>query len=131
MKKLKIAGPAMMGLVLLLALTPGCQSPRYAEIASRATAAAKTDKLVLHEGDTVRITIPGAPELNAAQQIRRDGLVTLPLLGEFKAAGLTPAEMEAELLKKYGNQLVTKQVTVTVETSAFPIFITGAVVRPG
>ena len=116
---------------LLIGLTSGCRSGNYAEIVSKAGAVSKTEKVLLHEGDTVRITFPGAPELNAAQQVRRDGTVTLPLLGEFKAAGLAPADMEKELLKLYGPQLVTKQVSVTVEASAFPIFVTGAVLRPG
>jgi len=89
------------------------------------------DILVLHEGDTVRVTFPGAPNLNTVQQIRRDGRVALPLIGEFKASGLTPPDMEQELLKLYGPQLQTKEVNVAVESSAFPIYVTGAVLRPG
>jgi len=93
--------------------------------------AVKSDVVVLHEGDTVRITFPGAPTLNAVQQIRRDGRISLPLIGEFKAAGLTPPEMEQELIKQYGPQLQSKEVSVSVDASAFPIFVTGAVLRPG
>ena len=58
-------------------------------------------------------------------------LIALPLVGEFKAAGLTASEMEKELLKLYASQLVTKEVTVSVESSLFPIYVTGAVLRPG
>jgi polysaccharide export outer membrane protein len=125
-----LAGLAVLSVIAVF--VSGCQStPEYEAIVSKSAAASKPDKLVLREGDTVRITFPGATELNTGQQIRRDGTVTLPLVGEFKAAGLTPPEMEKELLKVYGPQLVTKQVTVTVEASAFPVFVTGCVVRPG
>ncbi|HEY5914507.1 MAG TPA: polysaccharide biosynthesis/export family protein, partial [Verrucomicrobiae bacterium] len=93
--------------------------------------AAKPDVIVLREGDTVRVSFPGAPNLNTVQQIRRDGRITMPLVGELPAAGLTPVDLEKELLKLYGPQLQTKEVNVAVEASAFPIYVTGAVLRPG
>ena len=120
----------------LLALT-GCQSQAPAHFgaipqgAKGAPEAAKPEVIVLREGDSVRITFPGAPNLNVVQQIRRDGRITLPLKGEFQAIGLTPADMEKELLKLYGPELQTKEVNVAVEASAFPIYVTGAVLRPG
>jgi polysaccharide export outer membrane protein len=87
--------------------------------------------IVLREGDTVRVSFLGAENLNRVALIRRDGFVTLPLIGEFKAAGLTPHEMEQQLLQLYGPQLQTKEVSVAVESSSFPVYVTGAVLRPG
>ena len=92
---------------------------------------AASETLVLREGDTVRVSFPGSPSLNTVQQIRRDGKVSLALVGEFQAAGLTPVEMQKELIKLYEPQLVTKEVTVALESSAFMVYITGAVSRPG
>ena len=92
---------------------------------------AVSESLVLREGDTVRISFPGSPSLNTVQQIRRDGKVSLALVGEFQAAGLTPVQMEKELVKLYASQLVTKEVTVALESSAFLVYVTGAVLRPG
>jgi hypothetical protein len=43
------------------------------------------DKLLLREGDTVRLNFPGAPNLNTTQAIRRDGKLALPLVGEVQA----------------------------------------------
>lgn len=85
----------------------------------------------LREGDVVRITFPGAPSLNTVQQVRRDGKITLDQVGELDVAGQTPAQVEAEILRRYENRLVTKQVVVTVESSAFPVYVSGAVLRPG
>ena len=65
------------------------------------------------------------------QQIRRDGNITLPLIGEFKAAGLAPSQAEKELLRLYNPHLQVKEVTVTMESSAFAVYVTGAVQRPG
>jgi polysaccharide export outer membrane protein len=92
---------------------------------------AATNALILREGDTVRVTFPGAPNLNTVQQIRRDGQITLPTGGELKAVGRKPTELEADLLKVYGPQLQFKEVVVALESSAFPVFVTGAVLRPG
>jgi polysaccharide export outer membrane protein len=96
-----------------------------------ATAPANNDTLVLHEGDTVSVTFAGAPDLNTLAVIRRDGRLTLKSFGEFKAAGLTPPEMEKELIRLYGSQLQTKEVSVAVQSSVFPVYVTGAVLRPG
>ena len=91
----------------------------------------RPESITLREGDTVRIAFPGSPNLNTSQQIRRDGKLSLPLIGEVKAAGLTPVELEKELLKLYAPQLVSKEVNVSLESSAYFVFVTGAVARPG
>jgi polysaccharide biosynthesis/export protein len=89
------------------------------------------ESLVLREGDTVRITFPEAANLNTTQQIRRDGKIYLPQVGEFKATGMTPSELQKELLKLYEPLLISKEVYVTLESSAFFVWVTGAVSRPG
>ncbi len=126
----KTASAAAATLALLLVVT-GCQSPQFSEMKGPDTNVIASEALVLHEGDAVRITFPGAPDLNTVQPIRRDGKITLRLVGEFQAAGLTPGAMEKELIKLYGPQLQVKEVNVTVESSAFPVYVTGAVLRPG
>jgi polysaccharide export outer membrane protein len=69
--------------------------------------------------------------LDTTQQVRRDGKITLPLGGEITAAGKTPAEIEKEILRLHGDQLAVKQVVVTVTSSAYPVYVSGAVLRPG
>lgn len=85
----------------------------------------------LHPGDVVKISFPRTPTLDTTQQIRRDGKINLYLVGEVTATNLTPAELEKQLLELYASQLVSKEVRVTVVSSAFAVFVTGAVVRPG
>jgi polysaccharide export outer membrane protein len=85
----------------------------------------------LREGDTIKITFPGAAALDSTQQVRRDGKITISLGGEMSVMGKTPAELEKEIVTRYGDQLATKQVVVTLPSSAYPIFVTGAVLRPG
>ena len=113
----------------ILTAVAGCQTPQTNAPAETATE--QSNAIILREGDTVKITFPGAPNLNDSQQIRRDGKIALSMVGEVVAAGLTPADLEKEILKLYSSQLVTKEVTVTVTSSSFPVFVTGAVIRPG
>jgi polysaccharide export outer membrane protein len=92
----------------------------------------KPELLVLHEGDIVRVTFPGATALNApGQTIRRDGMISIPPLGEIKVAGLTTKEAEKAILDMYGSQLQIKEVSVTLESSSFGVYVTGKVLRPG
>jgi protein involved in polysaccharide export with SLBB domain len=104
---------------------PAAQTP------AAAAAPAPAASLVLREGDTIHISFPGAPSLDSTQTIRRDGKITLDLVGEMMAAGLTPSDLEQQLLVKYGDQLVVKQVSVTVQASEFVVYVSGAVLRPG
>jgi len=115
--------------ITLLALLAACQSA--APVAS--TTGNDGAALTLHEGDVLKITFPGAPDLNPpeALQIRRDGRITLPIVGEVTAAGLTPAGLQTDLLNRFSGQLVSKEVVVTVVSSSFVVFVDGNVVHPG
>lgn len=112
------------------AFTSGCGSPHSRPpIASIKEIEAQSQ--TLRPGDVVRISFPRAATLDTTQQIRRDGKINLYLVGEVVAAHLSPAELEKKLLDLYANELVSKEVRVTVVSSAFAVFVTGSVMRPG
>jgi polysaccharide export outer membrane protein len=92
---------------------------------------ARSTPIILREGDTLKITFPGSPNLDTIQPIRRDGKLNLPLIGEVEAAGFTPATLQDKLIQAYASQISTKEVIVQVQSSAFPVFVTGAVLHPG
>jgi len=89
-------------------------------------------EITLREGDVIRVSFPGAPNLDSAPQaIRRDGKITVGMVGEITAAGLTPTELQNQLLAKVSDQLLSKEVLVTVESSSFAVYLDGPVLRPG
>lgn len=91
-----------------------------------------TDVQTLSAGDIIKITYPGTPSIPETEQlIRRDGRINLVLIGEMKAADKTPAQLEEELVKAYSSQLTSKEVKVTVVSSAFAVYVGGAVLKPG
>lgn len=125
-----LVGLATLWFVVLTAIT-GCQTQTAQFKEPVEQASGRSQAISLREGDVVKISFPGAPNLNTTQQIRNDGKMDLPLVGELKAAGMAPDELQKELVKRYSSQLVSKEVTVTVESSSFPVYVTGAVLRPG
>lgn len=98
---------------------------------SSQTATQPVQPMVLREGDTLTVSIPSSPTLDTTQQIRTDGKIVLPLIGEVAASGKTPEELQDELLKLYEPQVSAKQVIVTVQSPSIPVYVTGAVLRPG
>jgi polysaccharide export outer membrane protein len=86
--------------------------------------------VVLYPGDVVQITVMGNPDLSMAQKIRQDGKISMPIIGEVKAAGSTPLKLQQELTRLYKPQLQTAEVLVTLNTAGEPITISGAVASP-
>lgn len=83
------------------------------------------------EGDVLKISFPGTPQLDTTQQVRPDGVVTLDTLGEVKVVGFSPMELQKSLSQRYASQLVSNEVVVSIMSSSFEVYVTGAVLRPG
>ncbi len=92
---------------------------------------APTEKFILQAEDQLKITFPGAPELDTQLQIRRDGIISVPIVGEVVAAGKSPRELEALLADQFENQLVSNEVMVVVMESHFTYYMEGEVRSPG
>lgn len=108
---------------LALALA-GCQVPEVAPPAPKAEA--QTESQTIREGDVLKLAFPGTPSLDSTQQVRRDGRISLSIVGELVVTGLTPANLEKQLAKLYASQLVSSEVSVTVVSSSFSVFVSGA-----
>lgn len=131
-------GAQRLSLLATLILAPvvagmlaGCETQAPQMKALNEQAASAPNLITLREGDVLKISFPDSPALDTTQPIRRDGKIALPLVGEVDAAGMTPSGLEKKLVELYGPQLVSKQVTVLVQNSSFPVYITGMVMRPG
>ncbi len=72
----------------------------------------------LMAGDQLSLKFYNNPELDDEQPVRPDGLISLPFVGQVKAGGLTPDELERELVRRYTGELATPQVTVIVKAYA-------------
>jgi polysaccharide export outer membrane protein len=121
-------------LITAMSFATGCATNNTDSPATSGTnvvATTHSEMLILREGDVVRITFPTSPNFDTTQQIRRDGKITMPIVGEVDASGKTPDELQDALIKLYEPQISSKEVNVFVQSSTFPVYVTGAVVHPG
>ncbi|MBW8877662.1 MAG: polysaccharide biosynthesis/export family protein [Acidobacteria bacterium] len=83
-------------------------------------------------GDVLEISVWKNPELAATVPVRPDGRISVPLLGDVQAAGLTPLALKATLMQGYKEYVTAPAVSVVVkEIHSRKIFVTGEVAHPG
>ncbi len=83
-------------------------------------------------GDKLRIEVYRDQQLSQSLQVRPDGKVTLPLVGDLQASGLTPIELRDRIAASLKEYVTNPVVTVIVtETVAPTVFVMGEVNNPG
>jgi protein involved in polysaccharide export with SLBB domain len=86
----------------------------------------------LQVGDQLDIKFFYNPELNEQVTVRPDGKISLQLVHEIMAAGLTPAELTTLLTKKYATEVKRPEITVIVRSfSSQKVYVDGEVSKPG
>jgi polysaccharide export outer membrane protein len=98
---------------------------------STASAATAADYR-LAAGDKLRIEVYKDTQLSQSLQVRPDGKITLPLVGDVAAAGHTSLELRDSIagsLKEYIKEPVV--TVIVVETTPQVVYVTGEVTKPG
>ena len=86
----------------------------------------------LVSGDKLKIEVFKDPQLSQELQIRPDGKITLPLLGDVPAAGQTALELRDQLTTSLKEYITNPVVTVIVrETMPQVVHVMGEVNSPG
>jgi len=82
--------------------------------------------------DMVRIDVWKEPEISRTIPVRPDGKISLPLLNDVQASGLTTLELGKAIHDGLTKYLTNPEVTVTVtEINSRRVYITGEVTRAG
>lgn len=83
-------------------------------------------------GDVLDISVWKNPELTTTVPVRPDGRISVPLLGDVQAAGMTPLALRQTLTEGYKEYVTAPGVSVVVkEIHSRKIFVTGEVETPG
>jgi polysaccharide export outer membrane protein len=119
--------------VLGVVLAAGCGSsiPHY-DYAKEPDPRSK--ELTLGVGDSVAINVWENPNLSTEATIRPDGTITMPLIGDLKAAGETPSSLKARIKAQLQNFVKLQGDLVTVAVKAWKSYrftIQGEVARTG
>jgi len=108
----------------------GCASTDIAKIDTRQVDST-TEDYYLRAGDSLNIKFFITPELNETVTIRPDGKISLQLIDDIKAEGLTSAELDKILTEEYEKHLNKALITVIVEnTAGQKIYVAGEVYSP-
>jgi polysaccharide export outer membrane protein len=87
---------------------------------------------VIGPEDILVIRVWREPELSQGVQVRPDGMITLPLVGDLKAAGLTPAGLQKKVVDALSEYINKPEVTVSLNSvQSKKYYIVGEVSRPG
>jgi len=90
------------------------------------------DEYVIGVADLLEIRMPEHPELGAKVPVRPDGRITLPLIDDVVAAGLTPEALKATLVAAFKGYVTVPNISVlVVEINSLQIYVLGEVARPG
>jgi polysaccharide biosynthesis/export protein len=82
--------------------------------------------------DVLAIHVWKEPDLTSTLPVRADGMISLPLINDIKAAGLTPMQLAADITEKLKKYLSDPHVTVTVtQMNSQRIYAMGEVLHPG
>jgi len=120
----------IVGLLILLLLSSlaGCQSQ---DMQYRGSSVPPTEFLIGPE-DVLVVTVWRNQDLSKEVIVRPDGKISLPLIGDITAAGLTAQDLSKQVADKLAEYMSTPTVSVQVkEINSYHVFVVGEVAKPG
>ena len=127
----------VVGFVVVAVVFMGCAGPRVtltkeALAASGPTKPQASPEYRIQPGDQMDVKFFFNPELNEVVFVRPDGKISLQLVDDVQAAGLTPVELDTVLTEKYGKELRKPVISVIVKGfKGQRVYVGGEVVRGG
>ncbi|UCF79683.1 MAG: SLBB domain-containing protein [Candidatus Eiseniibacteriota bacterium] len=93
--------------------------------------AAQAGEYVIGLEDVLAVTVRERPDLSGTFLVGPQGTIALPLLGEVKAAGMTPSQLSRELSRRLSVFRAGEAVVTVAQYNSRKIFVVGEVVKPG
>jgi polysaccharide export outer membrane protein len=104
--------------------TPDTPAQRVADV--------RPESYVIGAEDMLVINVWKEPEMSRQVPVRPDGMISLPLLGDIKAAGYTPLQLQDQITTELKKLISDPQVTVIVtEVHSLTFNVVGEVQKPG
>ena len=134
MKSISISETLVLASLLLMPAGAHAQAPRNTKNAAPVTntRAWENEEYRLGPGDKLRVEVYKDAQLSQSLQVRPDGKITLPLVGDMAAAGKTSIELRDALTTSLKEYVTNPVVTViVVEATAAQVYVIGEVANPG
>jgi polysaccharide export outer membrane protein len=108
--------------------TPDTSKPATPEV----TAIAVPDSYVIGASDVVAVSVLKEPTLSSSLLVRPDGMISMPLLGDIKAAGKTPLQLADEVTTKLKKYIQDPNVTIILnQMNSKKVYMIGEIGRTG
>ena len=113
-------------------LQPGASAAPVANPQAPSDSKPHDNSFIIGNDDVLSISVWKETDLSRSIPVRSDGKISLPLIGELQAAGLTPLQLEKDIAGKLKGFMTDPEVTVMVQQINSEKFnILGQVARPG
>ncbi len=124
--RVRLATLTVAGLFVILACAkPGAPPPAERQAGQR-------DPYVIGIPDLLLITVWKNPELSTQVPVRSDGKISVPLLDDIQAEGLTPEELKEVISESLSEYITAPDVTVTVlQDHSRAVTVVGGLLRSG
>jgi polysaccharide export outer membrane protein len=125
-----------IGIFILLVMTSMAYPQADKEILSRKEAqpevAVDSDQYIIGPEDVLHIHVWKEEALTRTVSVRMDGKISLPLVQDIKADGLTPLQLKEVVSRKLKEFIENPIVSVTVvEANSYKVYVIGQVQKPG
>ncbi len=125
----------LVAIATVLAAVAGVASAQQPPKPAAATAPAAGPALEPYKigpEDMLNITVWKNEAMSRVVAVRPDGMISLPLLDDVQAAGLTPLELRDVLAKRLAEYIPNPEVSVIVgDVRSFKVSVLGEVAKPG
>ena len=92
----------------------------------------KINQYIVGADDMLQVSVWKEPDLTNTLPVRPDGKISLPLLNDVQAAGLTPMQLAASITERLKKFLADPRVTVVVtQINSQRVYVLGEVLHTG
>jgi polysaccharide biosynthesis/export protein len=106
--------------------------PSAPQDAPKAPASQVSPSYVIGPDDTLYISVWKEADLTNTLPVRADGMISMPLLNDVQASGLTPMQLAASITEKLKRFVADPHVTVVVtQMNSQRVYVTGEVLHSG
>lgn len=111
--------------------TPKAEKTAAPEAQPSATPSLRVD-YVIGADDMLKISVWKEPDMDVTLPVRPDGKISVPLLDDVQAAGMTPMQLAASIKEKLKKYIADPRVTVVVTAmNSQRVYVLGEVSHPG
>jgi polysaccharide biosynthesis/export protein len=118
--------------ILLCGLFAGAQNSGDKDAPAKEPLPQTNASYIIGPDDQLHVSVWKEPDLTNTMPVRADGMISLPLLNDVQAAGLTPMQLAASIGDKLKKYITDPHVTVEVtQMNSQRIYVMGEVTHPG